>query len=282
MEKNVTSAWKYYNHMILPNTEPKTEQESLTKEQTKALFRLYKKAFCIRYTTEFDKFESAAWWYCIKDSRFDINAVKSKRRCVINKGIRNFTVRCVDPREHIDDFYYLINDANQGYDNPVTMTYEQAENKCVSLSTSSNSFVLGAFDADVGKLVGYLWCQANGKCISLIEQHCIREYERLECNAALLNGLCEVYNDRYYEQGYYLCDGERNIAHDTEFQAYLIKYFGFRYAYCRLHVVYRPCYRWCFRALFTWCKWLLPLIEKVTPSVTVQINALKKMYDYAR
>ena len=33
--------------------------------------------------------------------------------------------------------------------------------------------------------------------------------------------------------GYYLCDGQRNIRHQTNFQEFLVKYFGFRYAYTR-------------------------------------------------
>ena len=39
---------------------------------------------------------------------------------------------------------------------------------------------------------------------------------------------------------FYICDGERNVLHKTNFHDYLEKYFLFRRAYCRLHIQYRP------------------------------------------
>ena len=35
------------------------------------------------------------------------------------------------------------------------------------------------------------------------------------------------------------CDGARSFRHQTIFQDYLEKYFGFRKAYCRLHIKYK-------------------------------------------
>ena len=42
-----------------------------------------------------------------------------------------------------------------------------------------------------------------------------------------------------FGNGYYIDDGSRTIRHETAFQDYLEKYFGFRKAYCKLHVKYR-------------------------------------------
>lgn len=38
---------------------------------------------------------------------------------------------------------------------------------------------------------------------------------------------------------FYICDGSRNSVHETNFQDYLEKYFGFRKAFCRLRMKYR-------------------------------------------
>ncbi len=38
---------------------------------------------------------------------------------------------------------------------------------------------------------------------------------------------------------FYICDGARSTLHETAFQNYLEKYFGFRKAYCNLHMKYR-------------------------------------------
>ena len=63
-------------------------------------------------------------------------------------------------------------------------------------------------------------------------------YEKMQINAALVNGICEYYNDRL-SKDFYIVDGERNILHETAFQDYLERYFGFRKAYCKLHIKYR-------------------------------------------
>lgn len=38
---------------------------------------------------------------------------------------------------------------------------------------------------------------------------------------------------------FYICDGLRSILHETAFQDYLEKYFGFRKDYCKLEIKYR-------------------------------------------
>jgi hypothetical protein len=65
------------------------------------------------------------------------------------------------------------------------------------------------------------------------------KYEKLGINAALVYGMCEYFKEDL-ANGKYICDGERNVYHPTNFQAYLEKYFGFRKAYCRLHLRYAP------------------------------------------
>lgn len=42
----------------------------------------------------------------------------------------------------------------------------------------------------------------------------------------------------------YVCDGPRSINHETAFQDYLEKYFGFRKAYCCLHIACNPRIKW--------------------------------------
>ncbi len=46
-------------------------------------------------------------------------------------------------------------------------------------------------------------------------------------------------NNDSLNKGFYINDGARSIRHETAFQDYLEKYFGFRKAYCKLHIAYR-------------------------------------------
>jgi len=54
-----------------------------------------------------------------------------------------------------------------------------------------------------------------------------------------VNGVLVNFRDRL-SQGCFICDGSRSVNHETHFQDYLEKYFGFRKAYCKLNLVYLP------------------------------------------
>ena len=110
--------------------------------------------------------------------------------------------------------------------------YEEVEkkwNKCK---------VYGAFNED-GNLCSYLILFYNNKCINFLALKSNPKYEKLQVNAAIIAKVLESINHEL-NNGFYICDGERNILHETNFQSYLEKYFGFRKAYCRLNIHYRP------------------------------------------
>lgn len=58
-------------------------------------------------------------------------------------------------------------------------------------------------------------------------------------NAAIINKILKDH-EGFLKAGGYICDGARSIQHETAFQDYLEKYFEFRKAYCKLHIVYKP------------------------------------------
>lgn len=65
----------------------------------------------------------------------------------------------------------------------------------------------------------------------------------------MVAAVVEDYNDRL-GKNFYINDGARSISHETNFQDYLEKYFGFRKAFCKLHIVYNPRIKWAVKALF--------------------------------
>ena len=62
-------------------------------------------------------------------------------------------------------------------------------------------------------------------------------------NAAICYKIILDCNDDLLKGNFFISDGARNLSHVTHFQDYLQKYFGFRKAYCRLRVVYRPLFK---------------------------------------
>lgn len=79
------------------------------------------------------------------------------------------------------------------------------------------------------------------------------EYEKYALNAALVEKVVSHYQD-FLTYGGVICDGARSINHETAFQDYLEKYFGFRKAYCKLHVVYNPRVKWLIKLLYPFRK----------------------------
>ena len=64
------------------------------------------------------------------------------------------------------------------------------------------------------------------------------DYLKCNTNAALVAFAL----GRYFGDGFsikYLTNGTKNVLHETNYHEYLMKYFGFRKAYCRLHIKYR-------------------------------------------
>ena len=107
--------------------------------------------------------------------------------------------------------------------------------------------LLGAFmreDAPAeefrGRLCGYAYAEEKEDCIIFSTLKSIPSCEKYQINAALVDGFLEYYKEYLETEGKYICDGERNIRHETAFQNYLEKYFGFRKAYCTLNISYRP------------------------------------------
>ena len=96
--------WFDYNHAALPSTPPH-KTPNLTPVQNGDVWRMDGRPLLARWTTDFDCGRETGWWYTILDRPFDIAALKSKRRNEINKGLKNFDVRRVDPRDYAEDFY---------------------------------------------------------------------------------------------------------------------------------------------------------------------------------
>jgi hypothetical protein len=229
--------WKYYNSAIVSDNEPRIPV--IGKVDHRALFAQYKSAYFIKYITRFDLPEETEWWYCIKDDVFRIEDLKSKRRNVVKKGLDNFITQIIDPNLYIDGFFEIIKTSLLEYNHDIKINREDIVQKCAYLSEDESSIIIGSFfREEPEKLAGYLWLKRNGNCLNLVEQHVIPDYEKFQINAALICFACDYMNDEI-AVGAYLSDGERNILHQTAFQDYLEKYFGFRKAYCDLKIIYR-------------------------------------------
>ncbi len=80
------SGWRYYyNHAAILTTAPhvKVDVHPLVD---KTIWKMDSNPYFARWTTDFDCGYETEWWYCIKDTPFDISKLNSKKRYEINKG----------------------------------------------------------------------------------------------------------------------------------------------------------------------------------------------------
>lgn len=246
--------WRYYNHAAVPNTAPNEVPDLLPiingdiwKYNTKILFA--------KWTSNFDLKIETPWWFCIKDTPLNIEDLPAKKRYRITVGLRNFDVHRIAAHEYSNEIYHIYNEAFASYPNQNRKTFGYEDIYNMIQSWDIKNVVYGAFHKETETLAGILLMTERLKCIDLTSQKAIPKYEKYQVNAALLYRALIDYQDEI-QKGRFICDGERNISHITKFQDYLENLFGFRKAYCVLHIVYRPIMRPIIKILYPFKKWL--------------------------
>jgi len=224
--------WIVYNHALIPKIPPHVAPN------TNNLSQLLSKssAYFARYTTNFDCGYETEWWYCIKDNDINLDALNSKRRYVVKSGIHNFEVRIIDPVQYSVRIYDITREGFRGRGKEASFEIERGS-FIESVVSWRGMDCFGAFDRRTGELSGYALCVVLGDCANLNAVRTLPESEKKNIHAAIVNGVCQYYLNG--KKARYLSDGERNIRHVTGYQDYLIKYFGFRKAYCVLNVKYK-------------------------------------------
>lgn len=271
-------SWKYYNHAAVPTCAPH-EKPDLTLVEDGSIWKGLGggKPLLARWTTNWDCGHETGWWYLIKDKPFDIAELKSKRRYEINKGKKNFDVIIINPIDYLMDIYVVLKDAYGTYPKSYkpNITFEHFSNDVKSWTFYR---AYGAFSNNDGSLCAFAYVTKKGTCINFVFLKAKPSSEKQGVNAAIVSKIMED-NNLFLASGGYICDGERNILHNTAFQDYLEKYFGFRKAYCKLHVRYRLL----FGVLIKLCYLFRFLFRKFDFAKNIgRLNALLKMEEINR
>lgn len=231
-----------------------------------------------RWTTEFDCGYETNWWYVIKNSPFDINALKAKRRYEINKGIKNFDVRVIEPGKYAEDMYHVQVAAFSEY--PVKYRPKVIKEDFIKwLKHLTTRTVFGAFFKETNELAGYaMLTEVKNDYIGFDILKTNPEFERYGVNAAIVEKILFHYAD-FLKRGGIICDGARSVNHETKFQDYLEKYFEFRKAYCKLHIRYNPKIKLLIKLMYS-VRGLLLKLDGI--GIVHQINSVLKMEEICR
>lgn len=237
MKSNV-KGWKYYNHAAIPTCAPH-ETPDLTPIKDGTIWNKLGGGtpFLVRWTTEWDCSYETNWWYTIKDTPFDISAIKSKRRYEINKGNKHFQVKEINPSQYVEQLYVIAKKAYETY--PASYRPNITLESYIKEVESWNFYkTYGAFEIEDKELCGFACLLKDSDYIDFVLLKVIPEKEKFGINASMVYKIVKDH-DEFLKDGGYICDGARSIQHETAFQNYLEKYFGFRKAFCKLHIVYK-------------------------------------------
>lgn len=268
--------WKYYNHAAIPDTAPH-EQPDITPIEDGTIWQLDGSPLLARWTTDFDCEQETNWWYVIKDAPFDINALKAKRRYEINKGNKNFYVEEINPIEWVENIYDVAVAAYATY--PESYRPDVSHDQFVSdIKKWSFHKVYGAYSVADKSFCGFACLRKAGSYIDFCVMKADPEKERLGVNAAIVYKILEDH-DEFLTSGGFICDGARSVNHETAFQEYLEKYYGFRKAFCKLHIAYNPKLKLAIKFLYPIRKILL-VGDKC--GLIHQINSVLRMEEIVR
>ena len=250
----------------------------LYNRMKKSTFRLWKTVHYgrggvvfARWTTDYDCGYDTEWWYIVKEAPFTTDNLGAKNRKHIRSALRAVSVRLIDPTEYAAELCRVYNDTVKTYKN-------------YNASVTEEDFIgkydtdwWGAFANDSGILVGYMGCKRMAECVETLTAKYLPEYLRLRASDAIHYHVLDYYLNQC---GYkYVCSGSRSISHKTNAQEYKIKTFGFRKAYCKLHVAYAPKYRRFIKLLYPFRK-LFHLFDGITK--IHQLNGVLIMEEIVR
>lgn len=265
-------SWRYYNHAMMPTTAPH-EKVDMQCIKDKSIWKENKKALFARWTSDFDCGYETNWWYVIKEGPFEFDKLDSKVRKHIRQALKKVDVRKIDYADYVEQICKVYNETSRSYENFSGWLMDSDKAK----KNVSDLEYWGAFIAGTNEMIAYMNCKKNEIYVETITSKFMPQYLNLRASDAIHYSICEYYlNECKYS---YICSGSRNINHVTNVQDYKIKTFGFRKAYCHLHMEYRPFLKYGIKLLYPF-RGMLQKLEGVR--IIHQINAVLKMEEICR
>jgi len=190
----------------------------------------------VRSSYEFDCENETDWWFVIKDNEEDLSSYSSNHRNQIRKGLKN--IRCVKiDKSILLSFGYPIYEACMNrYNMTVMNNIEFRESVEGENVMSLFREYYGLFYED--ELIGYAKNLINEEKTMVFYEdiYILPEHRKLYPNYCLLHTMNKEYlNERKYD---FVSDGTRTLLHPSGIQDFLIRKFGFRKAYAKLHISY--------------------------------------------
>ncbi len=227
--------WRYYQHALLPECEPH-EEPVFDSGRFDVSFSRRPEGVPLfaRWTSDFDCGYETAFWYTILDTPFVLEQAKRKHRYEIRKGLGSFDFRQISYNEWSDAIREILNRVNVEEYGLLPISEDLRHDEAIEY--------FGVFPKGTDELVGWASVIKQKQSLELCSVKALYRYRKDSVNAALIYGVLAHY-ESLLDAGWYVSNGTRPISHPTNFNEYLERMFGFRKAYCVLHVKYRKVMR---------------------------------------
>ena len=267
--------WKYYNHAMIPTTAPHELADEAALNDC-SFWKENKSALLARWTSDFDCGYETNWWYVIKDAPYRLEDVSAKERKSIHQALRKCYVRKIDFSQYKEELYICYSSAFSRYENADNMcSYEQF---CKSCEISNNLIhCFAGFDAETNVLIGYITVCVYDVYVELQTAKFNPHFLNRQVSDALYHHILDYYLNHLNKK--YVCSGSRNINHKTNTQDYKIRRFGYRKAYCHLHIMYNPKIKFFVKIVYLF-RTFLKRLDRIT--LFHQINSVLKMEEIYR
>jgi len=228
------SKWRKYNGALIPISPPHVQVDisnvTLKVKETNSYFA--------RWTSNFDCDKETEFWHVICDESLPIESLSRNTRSKVRRGLKKCSIRLVDRSIILD----------QGFE-----CYKAA---VLSYNTTLNLKTKSEFRTDISELEGSwdFWAVFYKNRIigysqnRLMDDYC--DYSTIKLHPSYLSFyssyvLFFTMNEYYLDElrFKYVNDGARNLLHNTNIQDFLISKFGFRKAYCILHLKYSSTFK---------------------------------------
>jgi hypothetical protein len=221
--------WEIYNHALVPASVGPCFVDITITEAVRLLRD--SRAWLLQCASHPDRMETE-WWYVVCDS-YDQMKLSSNTRSKVNRGLRHCMVRRLSPKWLADYGYDCYAAAFHRYKHAEPAREEQFKKNILRT-------IPGPFDywgVFVGpSLAGYCQCIVENKDVATSIVKLDPRYLKYYTAYALLDAILTSY---VAERGMIVNNGTRSIAHETDFQDFLLK-FNFKKQFCRLNVFYTP------------------------------------------
>lgn len=271
--------WRYYNHAMIPTCAPH-EEPNLTPIKNGDIWKKTtggRKPLLARWTADFDCGEETNWWYTVRFGPFCLEELSRSSRKHIRQALKRCSVERISASQNLEQMYRVYRSAFEKYENADNeVEYKRFCQGCIS-SEKSGCEYWGGYDRQTGLLIGYMVLRPYVDYVELQTAKFVPQFLNLGISAALYCSVLDFYLNSLGKK--YISSGNRSINHKTKTEEYKIRHFGYRRAYCRLHIVYSPWMELVVKMLYPFRKLLVQLDGNTRIH---QVNAVLKMEEIVR